>query len=367
MINQRAHKQTLVKVRNGVLNGLHAIMLLSLLVYTLHGIFYEAGISSGHFFEDLWYGLLHTGATEIFTFVGCIAFITFGIIGIYEFAYSHDMTLLYPPKYGKLRKKRDAKNAEIMMRTYYENDKQFLQNYEFERFSRVLQALKIDVPQYRILSYDLLRARSMQDDTIEQLKEKAEKTVINRAFIEDLSNVPPDERVYTAVDYFVNLYAAVYIEQMQKDLGAIMAQYINLTMKLELQELDYIVIPRNSNLLLGLDVGKRLGKKIVYIQSEPRIFKNKLWDGEYECKPGHTNHIIILHDVLVSGDRIVESVQKLTPGTYIIEALFCFIKYDLTNYTPDIKLKEINIGPEKTHCLLTTCEDQLKEKLNDEK
>lgn len=349
------------------LNVLHAIILVILLVYTIHGIYIDAKVeSTGNFFQDILNGLLSTGATEIFTFIGCVAFIAFGLMGIYEFAYSYGIRPLYPPIYGVLRERRDTKAAEIMMKTYYENDKEFLQNFEKERFDSILKALKIDVRQYKILSYELIRARSMPDETIEQLQEKAKIIALNEEFVINLSNFQ-DSRVYSDVNYFVNLYNAAYIDDIRNSLGKIMAQYINLKMKPNIQEIDYIVIPHNSNLLLGLTVGKLLGKPIIYIQDKPRIIKEQYWDGDYKLILGHTNQIIILHDVLVTGNRIADAVNKLTPDTFDIRGFFCVVKYDHPSFQPENKLKDVKIESDIIHCLLTTSETELKDIFKNDK
>ncbi len=53
-----------------------------------------------------------------------------------------------------------------------------------------------------------------------------------------------------------------------------------------------------------------------------RVKQDESWDREYHQKEKGKNNIIIVHDVLVTGRRIYESVEKLSMNTYNIN---CFL------------------------------------------
>lgn len=122
----------------------------------------------------------------------------------------------------------------------------------------------------------------------------------------------------------------------------------------QIDNLDYIIIPQGSNLLLGLEVGKILRKPVIAIQGEERICKNEFWDGHYEKKPNYKNRVIIIHDVLVTGKKIYKSVEKLPKDTYEIKGLYCLFKYENKKYHPEKLLRKHNICNIK--CLIYTNE-----------
>jgi len=347
--------------RNNLLNIIHAALLIVLIIYTLHGIYLGAGISTGNFFTDIIEGISTTGLNEIFTFIGAIAFVLFGIVGIYEFSYSNGLWFLFPPVYGNLREHRNEKTAEIMMRTYFESDRKFLQTVELERFKDILRVMKLTEEQFDQVNYDLLRVRSMHYKNKRELLEAARKIVLNKNYIVDLTQLPIKERVYHDVNYFINLYTVVYNEEVRTQIAKIMTSFIFQEIKNEISNIDYIVVPENGNLLLGLSVGEMLSKPVLSIQPKARIQQNQSWDGNYHYEKNHKRKIIIVHDILVTGNKIIDISNKLPKGSFVVLYLFCLVKYDQAQYDPVERIVNgISIRPDQIKCLLTTSERDLK-------
>lgn len=340
---------------------IHLTLLALLLFYTAYTIFYSAiPCPSGHFLNDLQTAFKCAGINEIFTLIGALAFVLFGVMGIYDFAYSYHLWPLVPPYYRHLKRKSMRKDAEAMMRTYYETDMEFIQQYEQERIRYVLQALGIDETQFHKISYDLVRARVMQVGDLEMLRKKAETYLLGGDFIEDLTSQHQCCRVYENVDYFINLYAAMYSPEICSDVAHIMADYVLEILaksQKKIGDIDYFVIPAGGNLLLGLEVGKILRKPVIAMQEHERIYRNKWWDGKYQRN--HTNQIIILHDVLVTGKIIADTLQKLPTGSYAIEGLYCLVRYCHQGFDPEAVLKN-KLTRKQIHCLMDVCGNQLK-------
>lgn len=347
-------------------NFFHTVFLLLMIFFTGRVIIVESNPPSISSFKDILDFIFSANLTDIFTFIGAIAFILFGFVGIYEYAYLNDLRLLVPPYYIHLKERNDEKAAEIMMKVYYEKDLEFIQQYEKERVNSILTALKINDAQFRHLSYEIVKARSMPTKNLHQLRMKASKIFLDKRFIQDLNNLEPCRRVYDDVNYFVNLYTAFYDSKLRSDAGRIMANFITLCMGADaLSRINYIVIPSGSNLLLGLEVGEILGKKTICMLEKPRTDRQKPWDGEYVVSdPTVPNHIIILHDVLVTGEKICDIAKdknKMLPSkTYQMDGLFCLIKYNHTNYTPEANIvRDFGIDSTQIHCLLNVDEKQL--------
>lgn len=345
-----------------IANLVHIVSICALLLYTFYAVIADNGVTAQNFFGGVVKSLVAAKINDIFTFIGAIAFILFGIVGIYEFAYTNGLSKLLPPFYLKFREKHDEDTAKIMMKTYYEQDIEFIQQYEQERVVRILQALKITEPQFNHIRYEIVRARTMPHKTEVQMCDKLKEMIYREEFLIDLTKISADERVYPDVDYFIDLYSAFYDRRLCSDVGSIMASYIASCLKkrdLNVADIDYIVIPQGSNLLFGLEVGKLLERPVVAVRENPRAQKSKPWDGPYKSKQGDKNRIIILHDVLVTGKRIYESVEKLIPDTYVVEGLFCLIQY--ASLTPEYELALTQHGIQNIHCLLKTDENELKE------
>lgn len=340
---------------------IHLTLLALLLLYTAYAIFSSAiPCPSGHFFQDLQLAFKCAGINEIFTLIGALAFVLFGVMGIYDFAYSYHLWLLVPPYYRHLKRESMKRDAEAMMRTYYETDMEFIQQYEQERVRYVLQALGVDETQFHKISYDLVRARVMPVGNLKALRKKAETYLYGGDFVEDLTSQPNSCRVYENVNYFINLYAAMYSPEICSDIAHIMADYVLEVLakrQKEIANIDYFVIPKGGNLLLGLEVGKILRKPVIAIQEQERIYRNKWWDGKYQRN--HMNKIIILHDVLVTGKIIADALQKLPPGSYAVEGLYCLVRYHHQRFDPEGVLKK-KLTRKQIHCLIDVCEDQLK-------
>lgn len=343
-------------------NGLHIVLILLLFGFTAHAVLADAGLTgSVGDLPDLWKNLWTVvGVSELFTFIGAVAFVLFGLVGIYEFSYANGVLPLVPPFYVRFKEKRDEKMASKMMELYYKNNIEFIREYEEERIGFVLQSLGLDEGQFHNISYEIVKARVMPEKTEEELAGKLKAMICQKKYIIDQSRIPICDRVYRAVGYYLNLYTALYDPKLCGEIGRIMASYILLCLekdKVAIRDIDYLIVPSGGNLLLGLEVGKILRKKVIAVLDQERIRRGEFWDGQYDCRPGRANNVIVLNDVLVSGGRIYESVERLPPHTYVVQGLFCLVEYVHENHQARDRLKEHNIDP--VHCLMKTTEEDL--------
>lgn len=180
-----------------VLDIAHLIILIVLLGYTFRAVIcVDQGLFKGNFFYDLKEACLKAGINEIFTFIGAVAFILFGIIGIYDFAYSSGVQILVPPSFAYLKEKNYEKQAEKMMKIYYERDIEFIQEYEKERVGYLLQAAGIDEEQFRHIRYELIKARAMSTENVEELRNKTEMMLYDKQFIVNQTIYSFSDRIY---------------------------------------------------------------------------------------------------------------------------------------------------------------------------
>lgn len=295
---------------------------------------------------------------DIYTFIGAVAFVLFGIVGIYEFAYLNDIRFLVLPMYARAKENNLLKQAERMMQIYYKRDVDFITQYEKERTEYLLQAMGIEERQFRYINYEIVKARVKPDRNIYSLKCKAKKILFQKEFIIDQSGLEVSEIVYDKVDYFLNMYTALYDSELCRNVARIMSQFLVLSLGENIERVDYIVVPQGGNFLLGLEVARQFHKKFIFFNGEERIQKKVFWDGTYDA--GKRNNIIVLHDVLVSGKRIYESIEKLPADTYDLMGIYSLFRYMNENFRPIDSFEEHKIPEKKVEWLLEIDEDLLK-------
>lgn len=339
-------------------NILHTVILLLFMFLVLKAIL---GMKNGEILlnESILKEMLsQMGINEIFTFIGAIAFILFGMVGIYEFEYLNGLRFLVPPAFAYFKEKTYLKQAETMMELYYKRDIDFIQKYEKERTDYLLQAMGLDEKQFMHINYEIIKARTRPSKTIDELKQKARTMLLRSEFIIDQTKIPCAERVYDKVDYFFNLYTALYKNDLCKDVGEIMNNFLFCMLGEKVAQIDYVVIPQGSNFLLGLEVGKLLHKPIIAVRSEARIYKNVYWDGKFDIQK--KNKIIVIHDVLVSGKRIYESIEKFPKESIELLGIYSLVKYNSNEFDPIQAFKEHHIKKKEIHWLLEVDEKCLK-------
>lgn len=80
-----------------------------------------------------------------------------------------------------------------------------------------------------------------------------------------------------------------------------------------------ISIPYDSNVILGVEVAKLFGKPVVKMRKDRgKLEIDHLWDGEFS----NGNRVLIVHDVLVSGEQIIHTKNHI-PSRCEIVALCC--------------------------------------------
>ena len=360
-------KERAQKVLDLVVNLIHCFLILFLGSYVFRAIIcVDAGLYTGNFYEDIKNALLQAGINEIFTFIGALAFILFGIVGVYEFAYLNGLPFLVPPIFIEVKEKDYLKQAERMMKVYYKKDAEYIKKHEEERSSYLLRAMGLDEGQYHYVNYQILKARTQSARSIYSLKLRAESTFLHKEFIVDQTSWPPEKRVYDVVDYFLNLYTVVYDDNLRRDLGNILYCYIERVLKERISEIDYVIIPQGSNFLLGLEVGKILSKPIISIMKEERIQKGIYWDGDYKKnKNGDKNKIIVIHDVLVTGKRLYESIEKLPKGSYELLGIYCLARYIHEDFKGLCEFENRGIPKQKVNWLLEVDEKKLQRIYNE--
>lgn len=244
--------------------------------------------------------------------------------------------ILVPDFFEAAKEKKHAKDVQICIEEYIKKDVNFLQDYSEERIDFILSQLGINKNQFDRIKLELIRMRCIPLKNMEDAKEKIRNLLIcNYPIIINQDEMDSAKICYNRVKYYINIMDVMFIPDYASELSSILSFLI--TEKIDLSTIDKLVIPHDSNFLLGVEVGKRLGKSVVKMRyKKGKIETKKCWDGNLDS----TDRVIIIHDVLVSGEQIIDTVNKL-PVSCNVVGFFCLITRKEWNGKQ--KIKERNI------------------------
>lgn len=342
------------------LNIIHLIGLIALIIFIFRAVLcVDTGIVATGFWKEILESIKQAGSTEWFNFIGAVAFLLFGVNGIYEFCYSNGITFLVPPIYRYAKDTLLLKQAEKMMSLYYTKDIEFIKTYEDTRITKILNTLQLTDKQFHHIRYEILKARADKPTNIKKIKSMTEKLILNKEFIIDLTKAVVSNRVYSDVDYYIDLYTALLDDSVCEDIGDIMYNFLYCKLKKQIHQIDCIVVPYGSNLRLALAVAKKLDVRLISVLKDARMLNDQPWDGEFPTKKdGQKINIVILHDVLVSGERIYKSLEKLPEGSCELLGLFSLVYYK-TNNEPYSVLDAHGISKDKIHNIIEVSDSDM--------
>ena len=270
--------------------------------------------------------------------------IMLSFVGLVEIACYCHWSILVPDFfiYRQQRERRDE--IETYLSEYFEKDHKFFNDYSEERVKFILSQLGITTSQLDRIRLELIKMRCMPLKSMEDAQRKIERYVKNDyPFVISQKNVDSSRLSYHEVDYYINFTDPMFLPEYAQEIASLLAFLIQ--EKAELNQVDRLVIPYDSNFLLGVEVGKRLGKPIVKMRQEKgKVIAAQPWEGQLNA----TDRVIIVHDVLVKADQILHTLSKL-PNTCEVLGLYCLVTRK--EWGGAAKLKERSVLVEQIACL----------------
>lgn len=206
------------------------------------------------------------------------------------------------------------------MEQYFENDIGYITRYDKDRMNYFISKLGLSSDYIDKVRLDVIKLRMKELKTLDDAREKIKSIIRCERAVVDQREYDSAELTYKAVTYFVNLMDLMFMPPFSAEMTEAMTLLIMENAPLD--SFDKIVIPCDSNFLLGFELGKRLSKPIVIMrQSEGKIIRSQRWDGVLEPK----DRVIIVHDVLVSGAQVRSAIDSIYPTCKTV-AFFCLIK-----------------------------------------
>lgn len=262
-----------------------------------------------------------------------IAFL--GIVTILDLFQAFGWDVLVPTYITEAKAKKEEDVVKKVIDTYYGKD--------FSRFSELLevyfkkdlayvksnQQTRADYILHRLgikrseMLDELIRLRAMPladkeaaIKRIEYLLKEMPAIIIKQA--ED-----PADRTYKEVQFYIDFISSMRDNEYGKELSQTFSRYIELDIKdRSIEGVTKVVIPADSNFLLGFKVAENLDCPPVIMRTKKgRIFENRPWDGELSC----SDKVIIVHDVLVTGDQIVNTMKTLKSFGVEVSGVYCIV------------------------------------------
>lgn len=180
--------------------------------------------------------------------------------------------------------------------------------------------LGVNKEQMDTIRLNLIKMRCMPLKDLKDAREKV-KCLVTESYpvMINQNEIDSSKLSYRAVQYYMNFTDMMFLEDYARELTSILALLIE--EEAPLSDVDKLIVPHDSNFLLGAEVGKRLGKPVVKMRlKQGKIETEKRWEGN--LKPD--DKVLIIHDILVSGDQIADTLNTL-PATCQVLGLYCIV------------------------------------------
>ena len=218
--------------------------------------------------------------------------------------------------------KTSAQSARESVDQFYKNELGYIRANADVRTTYILSLLGITAEKYEYLQQEIIKMRGMPLVNLDDARNKLRKYLaLGEPYIYDVKKmqIPQADLKYNEYRYFINFNTIMFLPEMQREFSAIMKKLICDNIKPS--EFDKIIVPYDSNLVLGYVVGSALSKPVVHMRpAEGRIDRVKPWDGELN----DGDKAIIVHDVLVSATQI-NHVYDHVLQTVEIKGVFCLV------------------------------------------
>lgn len=273
--------------------------------------------------------------------------IVLSFIGLIEFADFCHWKIFVPDFYIDNREKAHEKEIETCISSFFDNDSKFVNDYDEESKRLFLSQVGITTEQLDRIRMDLIKMRCLPLQTLENAKKKVELFLKNGyPLIIDQNKIDAAKLAYNKVRYFINFTDAMFLPEYAREISSLLT-FLIMEEEPDLKSVTRLVIPFDSNFLLGVEVSKHLGKPIVKMRTKTgKVEREKPWEGQLNA----TDKVIIIHDVLVSADQIIDAVDKLSSKCKCkILGVYCLVTRK--EWKGAIRLEERGIRVHQIICL----------------
>lgn len=214
----------------------------------------------------------------------------------------------------------DFSRFSELLEVYFQRDLAFVKSHHQARAHYIMQTMGIKRSE---MLDSLIVLRAMPLRSAEHAIERMKHILKEMPGITIKQDEDQSSRVYPEVQFYIDFISSMRDDEYGKELSKTFARYISLDMREQkIENITKVVIPADSNFLLGFKVAESLDcSPVIMREKKGRIFEDQPWDG----KLLHGDRVIIVHDVLVSGKQVVAAMQKLRDYGVEVIAVYCIV------------------------------------------
>jgi len=252
--------------------------------------------------------LVKQGELDVFGIITYLALGIFAYIGLLEIIFRCNLPILLPEFYIESCKN-ICVNSEInKVASSSVGNIASLLNLTVDEFKLLLSIKKEEYCSYANIKSS---KSSRQDDLENKVKNLLNYPLTVTSSNKLISTSMPE------IKYYINFLDLMCNPKFSEDIVQVMYDFIKLKVAPErLEKVTYIVIPYDSNLLLGFGVARKLNKRAIKVVKEiPPYHLEKHWNGCINVNdPVTKENCMIIHDTLYSGRQVIESWKLLVEG-----------------------------------------------------
>jgi len=217
--------------------------------------------------------------------------------------------------------RRIGKIKDLIAEVYREDYSSLIKHEEL-RVKALLDQLEIRADEFSEYRSEIMKLCSPPAPSLEDCRDQLKDICLSDVVLIDQKALTNPH--YTEVEYYVGL-TDVMTDSDDYGMGSKLTQFMCDLIKSEYSKSRLsqctIAVPTKGNYLLGYWVSNRLNVPFIKVRKTPRIRSSQYWDGKLDREKG----IIIVHDVTVTADQLIESVDRL-PNLMEVESVFSLVR-----------------------------------------
>lgn len=274
--------------------------------------------------------------------MGFFVFVLVTITGIFDFMLDNGLRFLVPDRYIASKEARLNKEIQNAMQNYFETDLRFMKSYTNERIRFFLAELGLTSRNFDHINFEIIKARLEPINNLEHAIKRLNEIVYCKDIVIAHDNYPIENVVFKRFKYYINFRNIMYDDKYRNHLANIFAWFIIDKLGEEkIKMINTIVMPYESNILLGYEISKRLEKPLVSMLKRSEILISQPWEGSFQHQINY--EVIILHDVLVSSTKIEDCINALPQNVHVHSIFALVYRNDAIGYNGKKALEEQNL------------------------
>lgn len=298
--------------------------------------------------------------------VGDFCIYLLGIIGLFEFCYDNGLTFLVPNNFTNYKERRLEKQTKDYIYTFLDKETDFLHEHEQLRIGELMSIIGLSTHDHNLVKSEVIRARLSPMYNIETAQKKLEDILFHSDVIRDL-HMDSEVSQHPDFRFYFRFSDLMHDPALRSLISKIMATYIYHTLgnkangaPFNVSDLDIVMTPTHGNFLLGFDVNSILGKHYIKMIPKSKVFGDNYYEGIIPEKNSIDGiNVILVHDVLVSGGQIIESIDEIK--TVFGNCNICVFSLVYRNFADSLTMLQRKYDKIKFYNLIEYSEDDIAE------